>query len=634
MNSNKLKISFAGLLFLFVLIIGKAFYIQVLNKDKLIQYSNSQFLRKTTIHPRRGSIYDRNMNPLAINVETYSIFVIPKGKKNISNKLKQLDNILNKKDFTKNYKKVKKRNKFTWLYRKVKISENQKNKIKKIKDIFIEQSPKRIYPNNELLSQTLGFVGVDNEGLSGLEYQFNAGLQGKEQVVKYFRDAKGRPVKLKSVDQGTKPIDLVLSIDKEIQALSEKHLKNAVEKHKALKAGFVVMDPLNGEILAMANYPNFDPNKIKNSKNKKLSIITDPFEPGSTFKVVTIASALENKIVRPDTNYYCEKGKLKVGNHTIKEAESKEKFEWLSVGEILKYSSNIGTTKIAFDLTYPKLKKTIDKFHFGKKTGIELSGESRGIYRSDQKNVKPLELSNISFGQGIGTTALQMVTFYASLANGGYLVTPTILKKTKKVKLTNKVLSDEIVSQINEMLVKAVDEGTGSNAKINFVKIAGKTSTAQKSVNGKYSEYVGGFIGYTVNTRKKFVIYTYVDSPQKGGYYGNIVAAPIFKKIAQSLLFKNKEFGNLANTQNIEHKQANFDKILIKQSAINRGIKKGAMPDFIGLDKNSARKLATRLAINIRFLGFGIVKDQSPKKGTAINKTMQAKLIFAPPSYD
>ena len=408
-----------------------------------------------------------------------------------------------------------KKKKFTWLYRNIRINEKKINEIKKITNLFIEKSPKRFYPNHELLAQTLGFVGVDNNGLSGVEYAFNKELEGEKQVIKYFRDAKGRPVKLKSVDQGKKPKDIVLSIDKEIQALTEKYLKEAVVKHDAVKGGVIVMNPDNGEIMAMANYPTFDPNKINTSKPKdrKLSIITDPFEPGSTFKVLTIASALENNIVRPDSNYYCEEGKLKVENHIISEAESRKKFEWLSVEDIIKYSSNVGTTKIAFDLTYPKLKKTIDNFHFGKKTKIELPGESRGIYKTEQENVRPLELSNISFGQGIATTAIQMATFYSALANGGYLVEPTIIKGKKQDK--KKVLSKKVISKINSMLVKAVDEGTGGNARISFVDIAGKTSTAQKAVNGRYTSYIGGFIGYPINTRTKFVIYSYIDGPQK-----------------------------------------------------------------------------------------------------------------------
>lgn len=633
MDSKKIKFSFFILVSLFTLIVSKAFYVQILNKEKLIKYSNSQFLRKTTIHPKRGIIYDRNLNPLAINIDTYNLFFIPKKEKNLKAKLIKLDKILGISDASENYRKIKKRKKFTWLYRNIRIDEDKIEDIKEISNLFVEKSPKRFYPNHELLAQTLGFVGVDNNGLSGVEYQFNKELEGEKQVIKYFRDAKGRPVKLKSVDQGKKPKDIVLSIDKEIQALTEKYLKEAVVKHDAVKGGVIVMNPENGEIMAMANYPTFDPNKINDSKpnDRKLSIITDPFEPGSTFKVLTIASALENNIVRPDSNYYCEEGKLKVENHIISEAESRKKFEWLSVEDIIKYSSNVGTTKIAFDLTYPKLKKTIDTFHFGKKTNIELPGESRGIYKTENENVRPLELSNISFGQGIATTAIQMATFYSALANGGYLVEPTIIKDKKQKK--KKVLSKDVVNKINSMLVKAVDEGTGGNARISFVDIAGKTSTAQKAVNGKYTSYIGGFIGYPVNTKKKFVIYSYIDAPQKGGYYGNVVAAPIFKKVAQFILFKNKEFGNLAKNKKIIPRKG-FDIVAVKQASIDRSFRKGFMPDFVGLDKRSAQRLADKANIKARFIGFGVVKEQFPKKGESLNSSIQAKLIFKAPSYD
>ena len=230
------------------------------------------------------------------------------------------------------------------------------------------------------------------------------------------------------------------------------------------------MEVKTGQVKAIANLTRSEEGKYWERYNYAVGEST---EPGSTFKALTIASALEHKIARPDTNYYCEHGKLRVEGHTISEAEAKKKFEWLSVTEILQHSSNVGTTKIAFDLTYPKLKETLKKFKIGDKTGIELSGESRGIF-NDEENVSPLSLSNISFGQGVATTGIQMLAAYSALSNGGYYIKPTILKRDKdKIAESDKtqIIDFQTSRELKDMLVEAVEDGTGGRAKVNHFTI-------------------------------------------------------------------------------------------------------------------------------------------------------------------
>ena len=460
---------FIGFCFLFTIIVGKAFRIQVIDKSNLQARYQKQIFREVKVYPRRGNILDRNGEPLAINIQTYSIFTIPKHLKSIS-ELKKVTDIIPSLNYKKLKQKVKKRNKFTWIARKASLKDSQLAALKKIKGIFVEPVPKRLYPNNELLSQTLGFVGIDNKGLSGLEHFFDKELRGTPKITKYIKDAKGRPVKFDIQDLGNKSEDLVLSVDKDLQAIAERNLKKIVEKSNANKAGIGVMDAETGEVLAIANYPTFDPNNFKQSsaKNRKLAFISDPIEPGSTFKVITVAAALENNIAKPETNYYCDGGRLMLDGHIITEAESKKKYEWLSVEEIIRYSSNVGTSKIAFDLTYPKLKDVITLFNFGEKTGIEIPGESRGIF-GEKENVTPLRLSNISFGQGVATTGIQMLAAYGAIANGGYYVKPTILKRDSKKELPSKrIIKERTSRQLTQMLVKAVEDGTGSKAKIPY----------------------------------------------------------------------------------------------------------------------------------------------------------------------
>src|SRR5690606_37304966 len=313
-----------------------------------------------------------------------------------------------------------------------------------LKGIYIEAVPKRIYPNGELAAQVLGFVGVDNVGLAGVEYEFDKKLRGEPSILKYVKDAKGRPIKFESTHHQTQSHDLELTIDKDLQAIAEKALKDAVDHHQARGGGVGVMDAATGEILAVANYPTYDPNKLRGSKDsdRKLSFVTAPIEPGSTFKIVTVASALENNIAKPETNYYCEQGRMVIDGHTVTESDSRKKYEWLSVSDIIKDSSNIGTTKIAFDLTFPRLKKTLVDFGFGEKTNLRLPGESRGIF-TDQNNVSPIRLSNISFGQGIATTGVQMLAAYAAIANGGEYVEPRIVVDPKREIKKKRIISKE-----------------------------------------------------------------------------------------------------------------------------------------------------------------------------------------------
>ncbi len=630
-----MKIKITGIFLLFVVvytvILGKALYVQVLNRDKLLAYSESQIVRKTKIYPKRGYILDRNNNPLAINVQKYNIFTFAKDTEQIEDDLKVIKKILPKINISSLTAKIKKRKRFTWIKREIKLTDEQVSTIKNLSAIQIESQSSRFYPNHELLAQTLGFVGIDNNGLAGLEYAFNDKLQGEPEIYKYFRDAKGRPVKFRSTNLDKRGDDIVLSIDKDIQATVEEYLKQGVQKHEASSGGAAVMDASTGELLAIANYPAFDPNTPKRGGHKKLAFVTDPFEPGSVFKTLTIASAIENNIVRSDTSYFCERGKYKVGNHYISESDSRHAHEWLSVAEILKYSSNIGTTKIAFDLTYPHLKQTLNDFYIGEKTNIEMPGESRGIL-DEAANITPLRLSNISFGQGVATTGIQMLASYAPFANGGYYVQPTLLKvdDRKKIK-AKKVIKSETANMITEMLIDAVDEGTGKNARIKHFKIAGKTSTAQRANgSGGYSGYTAGFLGYPVDTHNKIVVFVYIDDPKKG-YYGNTVAAPIFQKIVKSILYKEKNIKGLSHLA--KNNQDAIDNISIKYSA-RRKVQKGFVPDLVGLDKHSTFKILESLDLKYKHTGFGIVDEQFPAPGEKISSDTVMNIKFKAPAYE
>jgi cell division protein FtsI (penicillin-binding protein 3) len=635
---NRIFFSFLIFCLLFGVVISKAFYIQIINKQRLLAYAKSQFIREVKEYPNRGNILDRNGSPLAINVHVYNLFTIPKNKdQEFYNQLKTLSRVVPELPYAKLKTLIQKRTKYTWLGRKIRLSENQLQKIKKLEGIFVESHSERVYPNRELMAQTLGFVGVDNTGLAGIEFGMNKELKGKPQVVKYIRDAKGRPIKYETKFDDLVAEDISLSLDKDIQGALESYLKDAVDYHKAFRGGAGVMDAETGEILAIANYPTFDPNKASSypQENRKLAFVTDPFEPGSIFKTITITSALEHKVAKPETKFFCENGKMRVQNHWVSEAESHEKFEWLNVGDILKFSSNVGTTKIAFALKYPKLRESLDKFKFSQKTGIEVRGESKGIvpYRANDK-VRPLSLSNTSFGQGIATTAIQMLRSYAVIANGGYLVRPTLLKQEEsQLKKENRIISERTASSVTNMLVKAVSDGTGTNAIIPHYEIAGKTGTAQRvSSRGGYEGYIASFIGFPVNVNKKFVVMAYIDHPTANGYYGNAVAAPIVKKITQYILYKKKDFAQFAKYDE-KSNQVNMDTVQSQQASTQKVFAPGYVPSFIGLDKSSALKVAEGRSIELEINGFGVVTKQSVPAGTPLAGLSKLRLQFEAPTY-
>lgn len=635
---NRIFCSFIIFCFLFAVVVSKAFYIQVLNKQRLLAYAKSQFIREVKEFPNRGNILDRHGNPLAINVHVYNLFTVPKVKNDaFYRKLKTLSEIVPALPYQKLKSAVHGRTKYTWLGRKVALSEEQVKKVKKLEGVFMEAHSERVYPNKELMAQTLGYVGIDNTGLAGIENTLNKELKGLPQVVKYIRDAKGRPIKYETKALQRASLDIHLALDKDIQGALESYLKDAVENHKAFRGGAGVMDAETGEILAIANYPTFDPNKAAAypQEHRKLPFVTDPFEPGSIFKTITIASALENNIAKPETKFFCEYGRMKVQNHWISEAETHEKFEWLTVADILKFSSNVGTTKIAFSLKYPKLRETLDKFEIAQRTGIEMKGESKGILSFKAKDkVRPLSLSNISFGQGVATTAIQMLRSYAAIANGGYLVKPTLIKSdVSQIKPENRIISEKTANQLISMLVGAVDEGSGKNAKIPHYEIAGKTGTAQRvSPRGGYDGYVASFVGFPVNVNRKFVVLAYVDHPTDNGYYGGAVAAPIFKKITQYILYKKKDFAQFAK-YDAKSNKTNLDVVHSAQAAHQKAFAPGFMPNFVGLDKASAIQLAEERKIEIEMNGFGVVKTQSITPGTVISGEISMKLQFEAPTY-
>jgi len=633
---RKIQFTMVVLIMMMCGVVARAMYLQVINRDKLVSYYDTQFYRKSTLYPFRGQILDRNLNPLALNIRKYDISVMPQV-------------IAHEADFRKAcavidwapakcatfFKKSKKRNKFTWMDRDIRLTEKQTKQLKKISGIIIDEKYSRFYPNGESLAQVLGFTNIDNQGISGVENFFDANLKGDPKLVKYLRDAKGRPIKFESILFHGKGEDITLSIDKDLQAMVEKYLEESVSENFALRGGAAVMDPKTGEILAMTNYPSFNPNNYGNysAETRKNSFVTDPIEPGSVFKLFTIAAGIDAGLIKSNSKYYCEKGSYKIGKYTIKEAAG-HKYEWLTVADIFKESSNIGTTKIAFDIGHKVFSSFLEKIKIGQKTGIEISGESKGIFPYFKVEPKKIELSNISFGQGVATTPIQILASYSAIANDGLWIKPTILKVEDQSKVTfQRVLKSATVKELEKMLSSVVESGTGLNAQVKNYRIAGKTSTAQKvGPDGKYDGIIAAFIGYPLDTKKRYVVYVYIDSP-KGKIYGNEVAAPVFQKIMSYLLYKNREISS-DNQNNLALKA--MDKMegdqLISQLSSLKKLKPeydlDEIPDLVDLDKSSVMEIADVRGLNVITHGKGIAVRQSIKAGEKMTHVNQVIEVY------
>jgi cell division protein FtsI (penicillin-binding protein 3) len=549
---SRIVVLLAFLACLWSVLIGRAAYLQLIPDARLQGLQKRQFETVVTLNARRGDVLDRNGHELAVSMTTYSVFADPKliddiGKirrilwRSLAMNPKQLDAVL----------KTKKK-RFVWVQRH--IDRNVKELIEhdmkeaKLRGIgFVEES-KRVYPNEKLLAQTLGFVGENEGGLEGLELKYNNDLQAGKKKVSLKKDARGRPLLIggQMFEQAPDGADIQLTIDRELQFVLEQELAATVTKHEADSAVGVILDAQTSEILAMGSSPTFDPNRAFDFgfDRKRNRTVTDSFEPGSTMKSFIIAGALQRKVIEPNSIFDCNGGELKIGKRTIHEATAKEKFHNLTATQILAYSSNVGAAKIAFKLGEDRVNDILHDFGFGERTGVDLPGEARGIVQA--KPWSDILLANIGFGHGVATTPLQIANAYAAIANGGTLHKPYIVKSIRdsesrevaetKTSVIRQVMSPDAAAKMRLMLANVTTgDGTGVAARVPGFPVAGKTGTAQKvNPNGRgyiKGGYIASFAGFLPANDPKFVIYIAVDHPRKD-YYGASVAAPVFARIA------------------------------------------------------------------------------------------------------
>lgn len=531
-----------GFVVFLCLILFRSYQLQIADDHRVDKQAKRQYRARLSVQPKRGTIYDRNGKVLAMDLEVASVAVRPPQVKDVEKTVTALAPILSMPP-EKIREKVTSSKKFEYIIRGAPQEVEAQIAALKLEGISTEGEYKRFYPNKELAGNLLGAVGLDAKALGGLELAYDEYLKsGKQDNLVATKDARGRvftPVEAQEAQH-----DLYLTIDSNIQFIAEKYLWENAQKYNVKNGFAIVMEPHSGELLAMANYPPFNPNAYRDypPEHWKNHAVIDSFEPGSTFKAFIAAAALDSGKIGLNDKFYCENGEYRIGNHVI---HDHSRHGYLNITEIIQVSSNIGVTKVAMKVGKEPFYDTITRFGFGANTGLGLPSESRGVL-SNVRRWSDLEQSNIAFGQGVAVSGLQMAQAYAALANGGSRMKPLLVSRIVgnggevvaefKPEKIDQIIAPESAKQMTSVLEKVADpSGTGKLAMLEGYAVAGKTGTAQKvdPKTHRYADgqYISSFIGYIPAHDPQYVIYVVYDTPRPE-YYGGTVAAPVFRNIA------------------------------------------------------------------------------------------------------
>lgn len=548
-KEKKERITFLFILFIifYFLLIYRLYNIQVIQSNKFEEIAQQEHLTSFSIEGERGNIYDRNLKKLVVNVDVQSLFAIPPKIENPREAALKISLILNL-ETKEVLDKLNQKRPFVWIKRKLNETEVEEIKKLNLEGLDFLKESKRFYPQKYLASNLMGFVGIDNQGLEGLELFFDQELKGLPGLVVLERDASGDeiPLSIKELNTHRDGNSIVLTIDEVIQYITEEALDKAFQKYKAKAGVAIVVEPKTGEVLAIAVRPSYDPNyfnKYALDLWRNLAI-TNTYEPGSTFKIVTIATALEEGLAKLDDQFYC-KGWTNYNGHIFHDIHQHGS---QNLTDIVKNSCNIGVIQVGTRLEQKVFEKSIRRFGFGTLTEINLPGEVNGLIRSS-KDWSKISLASISIGQEISVTPIQLIMAISAIANRGTLMKPLIVKeildsnqnsvKVFKPKPVRQVVSVETALTMTKILEQVVIDGTGMEAKLDEYQVAGKTGTGQifDFATGKYSNsaYTSFFVGYVPAENPKISILILLDQP-KGSYYGGTVAAPVFKEIASKVL--------------------------------------------------------------------------------------------------
>ncbi|MGQ0555316.1 MAG: peptidoglycan D,D-transpeptidase FtsI family protein [Nitrospiraceae bacterium] len=523
--------------------------LQVLQAAELSVKADRQHQKTVSLEGARGTIVDRHGKVLAMNMEVPSVFGVPNTVDSPLKTARQLSPILHVRT-DELERKLRQDRRFVWLARKLDPEQGRRLDRLSLDGIGVVMEGRRFYPKGPLLAHVLGFSGMDGEGLEGIEHRYEPYLHGEKRMMVLQRDALGHTVFPKGMTERspTPGHSLTLTIDEVIQYIVERELEDAVGRARAKSGTMIVLDPKTGAVLAMAVSPRFDPNAVSALSRDRWRnrALTDAYEPGSTMKAMMAAAAIEERVVRPNTMVFGERGHMTVANTVI---HDHERLGWVSFAQVIQKSSNIGAAKTGMALGEQRLYRYLQAFGFGQRTEIDLPEEGAGLVRNP-KDWGRRSVASISIGQEIGVTPLQMVSAVAALANGGVLMKPYVVSEIRDAEgqilrqippqARRRVVSPETARSVTRILEGVVTDGTGAKAAIPGFRVAGKTGTAQQiddhTKTYSTSRFVASFAGYVPSDTPRLAMIVIIDEPQDKKASGGSVAAPVFSRVGEQVL--------------------------------------------------------------------------------------------------
>jgi len=662
-------------------VFGRLGYVQLIRHSDYLARAQRQQQRTVDITPKRGAIYDRNMHPLAMSVPVESAFAVPTEiGDNKAMAARLLSGVLGiPRDVLET--RFDSGNSFVWVLRKLPPDKADAVRALNLKGVYLQAENQRYYPKRELAAHVLGFVDLDEKGLGGIEYQLDSTIRGKSEKIVVMADARQRwfDGSAAQKDQGA---NVVLTIDEKIQYIAERELAAAIAKTHSLAGTVIVQNPNNGQILALANWPKFNPNTPSESKTESRMdrAVSAIYEPGSTFKLITLAAAFDQNLIRPEEVFDCENGKVYVAGHRIRDHKA---FGMLTVADILALSSDVGAIKIALRLGPPKFYDYIRNFGFGQQTGVDLPGESRGMLRK-LENWTAVSIGSISMGQEVGVTPLQLVTAVSSIANGGTLYKPHVVSQLRRgdqiLPMTGplapsepkEVIRPETAATLRRLMEGVVLNGTGKLARLDGWTVAGKTGSAQKidPNTGRYSptQLIASFSGFAPINDPAVTILVSLDSPV-GQHEGGQVAAPVFKRVAEQVLayldvprdvplspkliqasYKRAEAEEVATLEDFtpvdfgsQPDQPPTTEPIAKgvkgkdlgaepaNPSLTVALDEGgdiALPDFQGKTMRDVTEMCLRLGLEPVLVGSGLATDEAPLAGSKVRRGAKITVRF------
>lgn len=547
-SRSRSRIMYWGFLVLFGVMFMRLVFLHVLEAKSLADRADRQHHRSVELTPTRGTIMDRTGSPLALTVEKPTLYAVPAVIENPNAVAQRLAPLIHQ---PVDRVAAVLQGEQKWVRVKAQLSEDEAHAVRAlgVTGLYLRLDPYRMYPKGPFLSHLLGFVGADAQGREGLEFQYNALLGGQPLRLRLDRDGNGTVISLTgpNAQHSQQGYRLTLTIDEVIQYIAEQELQEALHRTRARRGIVLVMEPFTGAMLAWAVQPTFDPNQVRGlgPADWRNRAITDPYEPGSTFKTIIAAAALEEKLLTPESMIYCGEGQMEIAGTVVRDPA---RLGWVTMTEAFARSSNVAMIKTAHALGAQRVWSYVRKFGFGEKTNIDLPGESRGMLK-EPAHWSQRTLASIAIGQEIGVTPLQMIRAISAIANGGWVITPFVVSQVTDVlgqpqagrpALEKRMAISHMTSQIvTRMLERVVQEGTGRRALLEAYSVAGKTGTAQKydRTTGRYSwtKLIASFVGFVPAHDPRLAILVILDEPQ-GDTAGGVVAAPVFRRIAERAL--------------------------------------------------------------------------------------------------